>query len=134
MSSFLYYKLQLQPGQAGLCSGLGMYFFSSKKLYILHHTQIQTLDSNHIKIRHIEHKLKGIIHFIPKNNDIIITKPLIISHKVHAKRFCIAHTYSGFCFFTKYLPIFDKGEYLGHRKTFIRKSKKNNGTTILSRV
>jgi hypothetical protein len=62
------------------------------------------------------------------------TDQLIITHKLHAKRFCIAQTYSGFCFETRVLPIKDIGEYFGHHKTFNKKSRKKVVTTICNKL
>jgi hypothetical protein len=87
-----------------------------------------------MKLKHIAQSVRGKNHLIHKNIEIKSTDPLIISHNDHAKRFWIAQTYSGFCPDTISLPIHEIGEYFGHHKTLIRKSKKKVVTTIFNKL
>jgi len=64
---------------------------------------------------------------------IMITDHDIISQRAQAKRFWIAHTYSGFCLLTRNFHINEKGEYFGQTNTLSKKSTKNTGTTIWSK-
>lgn len=56
----------------------------------------------------------------------------MMSHNDQAKRFWMAQTYSGFCPDTMIFPSHERGEYFGHHKTLIRKSKKNAVTTTFN--
>ena len=76
------------------------------------------------------HRLKGSTHAIPYQNISIATVRLIRSHRLHVKRFCIAHTYSGFCLLTKRSHNLEIGEYFGHQKASTIKLSRNSGSTI----
>ena len=54
----------------------------------------------------------------------------MITHRVQAKRFWIAQTYSGFCFDTKSFQKNEKGESFGHHNTLSKKSRKKVVTII----
>jgi hypothetical protein len=84
--------------------------------------------------KQIEQSVRGSIHWIQNMSVMIITVPLIMSPRVQAKRFWIAHTYSGFCFLTRNFHTVERGEYFGPKNTFTKKSRKNQITTKVNKV
>lgn len=91
----------------------------------MHPTQIPSADSIHIKKRQVRQIANGAYHVIP-NHAVTINIALAIPNPIpQAKRFCIAHTYSGFWLLTMKRQSILNGARVGHHRVLIRNCIRN---------